>query len=166
MNWAWSTVHEQYSIMLESLAIVDNEIANNLTANPWDASIVCDCITIDFQRGVRPFKYTAGAERSERFWRPSIFCETISLGFLVKDWWVQLPNRQHSNEISLQNLSQTFRNVERIKVSLWKSRFSTKCCVQNLWWKAPKKPILTPFRPHTALNRSAKPNNTEIFSGE
>ena len=45
--------------MPESLAIVDNEITNNLSANGCDAAIVCDCITIAFQRDVRPFEYTA-----------------------------------------------------------------------------------------------------------
>ena len=99
-----------------------------------------------------------GAGRFERFRRRSIFCETVSQGFLAKEWWVQLPNRQKSTEISLQNLSQTFRNVKKLKVSLRKSRFSTKCCVQE-------KPILTPFRPHIALKRSAKFNNREFFPG-
>jgi hypothetical protein len=41
--------------MPESLAIVDNEITNNLS----DTAIVCVCITIAFQRDVRPFEYTA-----------------------------------------------------------------------------------------------------------
>ena len=104
-----------------------------------------------------------GAGRFERFRRRSIFCETVSQGFLAKEWWVQLPNRQKSTEISLQNLSQTFRNVEKLRFSLRKSRFPTKCCGPNLWCEAPEKPILTPFRPHTVLNRSAKPNNKEFF---
>jgi len=44
--------------MPESLAIVDNEIT--IIALQTDAmQIVCDCITIAFQRDVRPFEYTA-----------------------------------------------------------------------------------------------------------
>ena len=105
------------------------------------------------------------SRRFERFRRRSIFCETVSQGFLAKEWWVQLSNRQKSTEISLQNLSQTFRNVEKLRLSLRKSRFPTKCCGPNLWREAPEKPILTPFRPHTVLNRSAKPNNKDIFPG-